>query len=227
MKKIFLLFVALLSLTAIVACSESSDEVNEYENWQQRNAVFMKDTLAYANRQIAEAQARWPEDWEAHCPWRVFASYRTTTGGKTTWEDSIAVRVITAGQGSGSPCYTDSVRVVYAGRLMGTDSYRSDNPAEYFYHYPGFVFDHSGLSSKVMEIMDPRFETPVGFKAGTLVEGFTTALLNMHVGDYWRIYIPSNLGYGSSGSSDKIPAYSTLVFDLRLKGYARAGSPLK
>lgn len=214
MKKLLYLFALILSLSAtLVACQETSDEVNEFENWQERNALFMRDTLAFANRQVAAAKAQWGDAWEEHCDWRVYPSYLTTTGGKTTWEDSIAVHVINHGTGSGCPMYTDSVRVTYAGRLMPSASY----PV-------GYMFDHTGVSTKVQEVMDTRFEIPATFKTSNLVEGFTTALLHMHIGDYWRVFIPSNMGYGADGTKSGIPAYSTLVFDMRLKAYYRTGT---
>ena len=56
--------------------------------------------------------------------------------------------------------------------------------------------------------------------------GFTTALQQMHVGDYWRIYIPSDMGYGASGSGTTIPGYSVLVFDLVLVDYSPVGQAL-
>ena len=48
----------------------------------------------------------------------------------------------------------------------------------------------------------------------------------MHVGDYWRIYIPSDMGYGASGSGTAIPGYSVLVFDLVLVDYSPVGQAL-
>lgn len=213
MKKLLYLLSLVLGMTAVVACQETSDEVNEFENWRPRNEAYFKDTLAYANRQIAAAKAQWGDDWEQHCDWRAYPSYCVGTGGKVTWEDSIAVHVITRGEGSGCPLYTDSVRVTYAGRLIPSPSYPTT----------GFLFDHSGLSNKIGEIMDTRFEVPASFLTSNLVEGFTTALLHMHIDDYWRVFIPSNMGYGTSGT-DNIPGYSCLIFDMRLKGYYRIGS---
>jgi len=50
------------------------------------------------------------------------------------------------------------------------------------------------------------------------IEGWNIVLENMHVGDKWKVYIPYNLAYGSSGSSSgNVPAYSTLIFDIELK----------
>ena len=40
----------------------------------------------------------------------------------------------------------------------------------------------------------------------------------MHRGDYWRVTIPYQLGYGTSDNG-AIPAYSTLIFDLWLQDF--------
>ena len=225
MKQVLYIIAVIFALaTTLVACQETTDDNNEFENWEARNEAFFRDTLAYASRQVAAAKAQYGDEWEAHCDWRVFPSYRVAEGGEHRWRDSIAVHVIEHHeQGSGFPLFTDSVRVTYAGRLMPTKSYQSTNSGDYYFNYPGYVFDHTGVSTRVGEVMDKRFEVPATFKAGSLVEGFTTALLHMRIGEYWRIFIPSDMGYGASGSSS-IPGYSTLVFDMRLKGYYRIGT---
>lgn len=212
MKHILYIFAVICSLAVFVGCEETDDTVNEFDNWAPRNETFMRDTLALANRQVQAAKRQWGDAWEEHCDWRVYPSYCVTTGGKTTWEDSIAVRVVEHGKGNGCPLYTDSVRVTYAGRLIPSVSY----PA-------GYLFDRSGMSNKIEEIMDSRFAVSTSFKVSNLVEGFTTALMHMHNGDYWRVFIPSNMGYGTGGS-DKIPGSSTLVFDMRLNAYYRQGA---
>ncbi|MBO4730956.1 MAG: FKBP-type peptidyl-prolyl cis-trans isomerase, partial [Bacteroidaceae bacterium] len=51
------------------------------------------------------------------------------------------------------------------------------------------------------------------------------AVQHMHIGDKWRIYIPQELGYKDANRTD-VPAYSTLVFDVELVQYARAGTNL-
>lgn len=210
MKKLLYLLMLLLGVSGLWACSESSEEEEEYGNWEERNTTFMRDTLAHANRAIATAKAQYGEAWEEHCDWRVFPSYKSAPGGLTTWKDSIAVRIMERGTGSGCPLFTDSVKVTYAGRLIPTPSYPT----------LGYCFDHTGVSSKLPDIMDTRFETPAKFVVSGLVEGFSTALLHMHINDYWRVFIPSDMAYGKSGSSS-IPGHSTLVFDMRLKAYYR------
>lgn len=62
---------------------------------------------------------------------------------------------------------------------------------------------------------DKNYEFVLG---ATVVEGWNIVLENMRVGDKWKVYIPYNLGYGSTGNtSGDIPGYSTLIFDLELK----------
>ena len=48
----------------------------------------------------------------------------------------------------------------------------------------------------------------------------------MHRGDHWRIYVPYQLGYGSTVSG-QIPAYSVLTFEMALHDFAPAGEALK
>ncbi|MCI6472136.1 MAG: FKBP-type peptidyl-prolyl cis-trans isomerase, partial [Bacteroidales bacterium] len=70
----------------------------------------------------------------------------------------------------------------------------------------------------------PPTSAPVQFYlGGGLVDGFTTALMNMHEGDRWTVYMPYQLGYGTSASSS-IPAYSLLTFDITLVSFFRPGT---
>jgi peptidylprolyl isomerase/FKBP-type peptidyl-prolyl cis-trans isomerase FklB len=48
-----------------------------------------------------------------------------------------------------------------------------------------------------------------------VVDGFSTALQHMQVGDKWEIWIPWKLGYGESGNNS-IQGYTTLVFEIEL-----------
>jgi FKBP-type peptidyl-prolyl cis-trans isomerase FklB len=66
----------------------------------------------------------------------------------------------------------------------------------------------------------------VRFKVSGLVNGFATAMLHMHRGETWLVYIPYSLGYGSSVSNSLIPAYSTLIFKVTLHEFAREGKAL-
>ncbi len=122
--------------------------------------------------------------------------------------DYIVVRVLKEGKGSGCPMYTDSVKVSYLGRLLGTDTY----PA-------GYVFDKTfeGTYDKATAQVTTNL-------ASGWIDGFTTAVLKMHIGDHWLVYIPYQLAYGSTQSSSSvIPAYSMLRFEIVLDSYYRPG----
>lgn len=56
---------------------------------------------------------------------------------------------------------------------------------------------------------------PDAFRVNSLINGFQLALLRMHIGDRWRVYIPQEQGYGKQRTGI-IPAFSTLVFEIEL-----------
>ena len=113
--------------------------------------------------------------------------------------DYIVAEVLESGDDGPSPLYTDSVEVHYVGRLMPSTSYPE-----------GLVFERSYARS-----FDPDISPSKKMSVSGLTRGFATALMNMHRGDHWRITVPYQLGYGATASST-IPAYSTLIFDIRL-----------
>jgi FKBP-type peptidyl-prolyl cis-trans isomerase FklB len=59
---------------------------------------------------------------------------------------------------------------------------------------------------------------PLTLPVGGVIKGWTEALQLMHVGDKWKIYIPSELGYGERGAGQQIPGGSTLIFEMELIG---------
>ncbi len=221
MKNIFRpLFVLLAVLVLFPACEENIDEAPTFVNWKERNRVAFLQTLGKAKEAIAQAKARYGNDWEAHCDWRVFRTYAMSPEAQATAADSIAVHILQRGAGLGSPLYTDSALVNYQGRLIPNELSEDEES-----RIKGAVFDYSGLSRDSAMIFNPDFCSPVHFLVSSTAEGFTTAFMFMHVGDMWRVYMPQELAYGSSATKS-IPAYSTLSFVMQLKGYSRAGTPL-
>ena len=152
--------------------------------------------------------------WAANTSYRKIKTYtkNESTTAKSTNDDYIYVEVLESGSGTESPLFTDTVRVAYRGRYIPTASYPQ-----------GLVFDQSYLS----EEFEWELANAVKSSAGAFIPGFTTAVMNMHVGDYWRVHIPYMLGYGisnySSSSGSSIPGYSALVFDIAMYDFWHPG----
>ena len=77
-------------------------------------------------------------------------------------------------------------------------------------HYTGTLVDGTEFDSSIGR---SPFEFVLG--KGQVIKGWDQGLVNMCVGEKRRLTIPSNLGYGSSGSG-KIPGGATLLFDVEL-----------
>lgn len=60
---------------------------------------------------------------------------------------------------------------------------------------------------------------PDAFRLKDLISGWQIALTRMKTGDKWRIYIPSEHGYGAKGTHG-IPKNSTLIFEIELVSIA-------
>lgn len=76
-------------------------------------------------------------------------------------------------------------------------------------HYTGTLTDGTEFDSSIQ-----RGE-PASFPVGAVIRGWTEALQMMPVGSKWKLYIPSDLGYGARPTG-KIPANSILIFEVEL-----------
>ena len=97
--------------------------------------------------------------------------------------------IITEGNGS-KPKATDSVKCHYHGTLLD-----------------GTVFDSSVQRGQ-----------PAVFGVSQVIKGWVEALQLMSVGSKWKLFIPSNLAYGSQGAGNSIEPNSTLIFEVELLG---------
>ena len=77
-------------------------------------------------------------------------------------------------------------------------------------HYAGTLIDGTEFDSSY-----GRGE-PTDFAPNQVIKGWTEAMQLMVEGDKWEMYIPSELGYGESGSPPKIQGGDALVFQMEL-----------
>jgi FKBP-type peptidyl-prolyl cis-trans isomerase FkpA len=107
-------------------------------------------------------------------------------GVKTT-PSGLQYLVLEEGKGK-SPKATDTVLVHYKGNLLD-----------------GTEFDSSYKRNE-----------PISFPLNGVIPGWTEGVQLMKEGGKVRLFIPSNLAYGSRGAGGVIPPDSTLVFDIEL-----------
>lgn len=208
MKLFKLLLLFLPGLFFLASCEDNieSEADVEYANWQLRNNLYFYEKMEEAKAAIAEAKAQYGADWQTHCRWGVARTQAKSEAAAAVLTDSICYEIVTTGSGDVSPLYTDSVSLNFAARLMPTDE-----------HPEGKMFAYTGLYADEDNIFNPLYAVPSRFCVSNVVEGLTTALQLMHVGDRWRVYMHESLGYSSSAMTN-IPAYSTLRYDVEMCG---------
>ena len=192
---------ATVVMLAFSSCKETK-EFDDHANWQNRNSEFLSGIASEHGNDMPDAAAKGAR-------FRLL-SYRLDP--EKSWGNGSYVycEVLQQGTGTDSPYYNDSVRFNYRVRLIPTD-----------YYPEGQVVDQSFKTAT----LDPSVNIPASFAVNSVIEGVTTALLHMHCGDYWKLYIPSGLGYGTSATG-AIPGYSTLIFEINLTEIARVGEDL-
>lgn len=117
----------------------------------------------------------------------AFLADNAKKDGVITTASGLQYQVLQAGTGDRHPSATDTVRVHYHGTLID-----------------GTVFDSSV----------ERGET-ISFPLNRVIPGWTEGVQLMKIGDKFRFFIPSGLGYGNR-SAGKIPPGSVLIFDVEL-----------
>lgn len=117
----------------------------------------------------------------------AFLAKNRSREGVVSLPSGLQYEVIQAGTGK-SPSATDTVEVHYKGTLID-----------------GKEFDSSYKRGQ-----------PATFPVNGVIKGWTEALQLMKEGAKWKLYIPSDLAYGSRGAGSDIGPNSTLVFDVEL-----------
>lgn len=108
--------------------------------------------------------------------------------GIVTLPNGLQYEVLKSGTGGLKPRAEDTVKVNYKGTLVD-----------------GTEFDNSFKRGE-----------PAEFPLNGVIRGWTEILQQMSVGDNWRVYIPSEMGYGERGAGGAIPPNSTLIFEIDL-----------
>lgn len=116
----------------------------------------------------------------------------------------IMYKVLKSGDGD-KPYFTSTVKILYKGWY------------KYDWTLPDSYTDDQGnvITNKIVFDSTERIDIPATLPVNGFIDGFSTALQNMRVGDKWEIWIPWWLGYGEVNSGS-IRAYSTLVFEVEL-----------
>ena len=126
-----------------------------------------------------------------------FLAENAKKDGVTVTDSGLQYEVIKEGKGA-KPTADDTVTVHYTGKL--TDS-------------AGTVFDSSKERGQ-----------PATFPLGNVIKGWTEGVALMPEGSEYRLYIPSELGYGDQEVGN-IPAGSVLVFDVELISIEKKEAP--
>ena len=117
----------------------------------------------------------------------AFLAKNKENPGVITLPSGLQYEVLTEGSGK-KPSLTDRVKCHYQGSLIN-----------------GFVFDSSIQRGE-----------PAVFGVDQVIPGWVEALQLMPVGSRWKLYIPSDLGYGAQGAGEVIPPNSALIFEIEL-----------
>lgn len=118
---------------------------------------------------------------------QAFLDSNKTQAGVVTLPSGLQYRILKEGTGA-KPGLTDKVKVHYEGKLIN-----------------GKTFDSSIERGE-----------PIELGVNGVIPGWTEALQLMPVGSKWKLFIPSNLGYGDDGAGNDIKPGATLVFDVEL-----------
>lgn len=126
---------------------------------------------------------------------QAFLAQNKNKPGVVTLPSGLQYEVITTGTGP-KPTINDQVKCHYAGSFID-----------------GKEFESSYKNGQ-----------PVTFPVGGVIRGWTEALQLMPVGSKWKLYIPSELGYGDMDNGP-IAGGSTLIFEVEVLEIVKPEQP--
>ena len=239
----FILFLA--AMTGFTACSETNSDVEEYPDWQNTNAIYFNNIFGWAIADISQNGDK--SEWDTIRCWSLndtvaklnptdyIVIHREETGTCKYVTDSehephnhLTCQPADPNEAADRPLYTDSVMVYNFGKLLPSTTYSNGNVIEKSWDgIGGLKVSDDAATNFEADFLKFDKNTAVAKKwaVSGLIDGYTTALMRMHIGDRWRIYVPWTQGYGTA-TYNSIPGYSVLVWDVQLLGYYRAGETL-
>lgn len=134
MNKNIILFICLFLFTALsfTSCSESTGEVDPYENWDQRNQNFV-DSIA---------KVAFSNSGEEVGEWKIFYSYKLPPlpiGQRGDVNDYVYCKIKSVGNGA-TPLFTDTAYVSYKGMLINNYVFEKSYSGEFNNNSPSVAF---------------------------------------------------------------------------------------
>jgi FKBP-type peptidyl-prolyl cis-trans isomerase FklB len=118
---------------------------------------------------------------------KAFLETNGSAEGVQALPNGIQYKILQEGTGD-KPYVSDKIKAHYAGRLLN-----------------GSEFDNSFKRGQPFEA-----------RITQLIKGWQEVLPMMPTGSKWRLWIPSDLGYGDNGAPPSIPGGAVLEFDIEL-----------
>ncbi len=211
MKRTFLLFLPFLLFLAgaFVSCEEVK-EAGKYDNWRERNQVFIDSIKGLAgNNYVATAEAA-----DAMELGKLYAIQ--TTASTSAGAQYVYCKKIVRNETGERPLYSgyhSKVNAYYYGTYINGEEFDG-------------CFDGYGAIDRdipLPPLKEPTaFDSYATFSVSGVIAGWTAALQFMRMGERWILYIPYQSGYGYDDSSSvSIPGGSTLTFDILLHSFAQ------
>lgn len=163
------------------------------DGFEGGDALLSPEEMQAAITQLQqEVQARMAQQQEAQGgvnqeQGKAFLAENGARDGVTTTASGLQYEVMEAGSGE-KPSATSKVTV----------------------HYKGTLIDGTQFDSSI-----DRGE-PVQFPLNQVIAGWTEGVQLMSVGDKYKFFVPSELGYGASGAGAQIGPHATLIFEVEL-----------
>ena len=173
--------------------SMGAQVINVNDFAQAISDVLNRKETAISHNEAREIVNKYFEELEAKMnaenieKGKAFLAENAKKEGIVTLPSGLQYQVLQEGNGK-KPSATDRVKCHYEGTLID-----------------GTLFDSSIKRGQ-----------PAVFGVNQVIKGWVEALQLMSEGSKWRLFIPSELGYGAQQAGEMIPPHSTLIFEVEL-----------